>query len=65
MPALPGAQKIFSACGDCASFQTSACSRPPEPMTRIFMKKLSADYADGRRLKTKKINLRKSAKSAD
>ena len=25
-------------CGDCASFQTSACSRPPEPMTKIFMR---------------------------
>jgi hypothetical protein len=24
-------------CGDCASFHTSACSRPPEPMTRSFM----------------------------
>src|SRR5699024_3848772 len=23
--------------GDCASFQASACSRPPPPMTRIFM----------------------------
>jgi hypothetical protein len=22
--------------GDWASFQASACSRPPEPMTRIF-----------------------------
>ena len=24
-------------CGDCASFETRACSRPPEPMTRIFI----------------------------
>jgi len=38
MPALPGAHHICVACGDCASFQTSACSRPPDPMTRSFMK---------------------------
>ena len=37
MPALPGAHHICVTCGDCASFQTSACSRPPEPMTRIFI----------------------------
>ena len=39
MPALPGAHHICVTCGDCASFHTRACSRPPEPMTRIFMKK--------------------------
>src|SRR5581483_9878957 len=40
MPALPGVHHICVTCRDCASFQTSACSRPPEPMTRIFMVKL-------------------------
>src|SRR2546421_628705 len=38
VPALPGAQKTCSARGDCASFQTRACSRPPLPMTSIFMR---------------------------
>ena len=37
VPALPGATSTSSTRGDCASFQASACSRPPEPMTRIFM----------------------------
>ena len=45
MPALPGAHHSCVTCGDCASFHTSACSRPPEPMTRSFIKKLPADYA--------------------
>ena len=45
MPALPGAHHSCVTCGDCASFHTSACSRPPEPMTRSFMKYFSADYA--------------------
>src|SRR5262245_276211 len=34
VPALPGAQKTSSTRGDCASFHTRACSRPPLPMTR-------------------------------
>ena len=29
--------QISVACGDRASFQTRACSRPPDPMTRILM----------------------------
>src|SRR5271165_4269761 len=37
MPALPGAQQTFSDRGDLVNFQTNACSRPPEPTTRIFM----------------------------
>ena len=37
VPALPGAQKIRSTSDDWFSFQTSACSRPPPPMTRIFI----------------------------
>ena len=37
VPAFPGAQKIWSACGDCRSFHVSACSRPPLPMTRILI----------------------------
>src|SRR5882757_7051137 len=37
VPAFPGAQKIWSARGDCRSFHVSACSRPPLPMTRILI----------------------------
>ena len=29
--------QLASGSGDCASFQASACSRPPEPMSRTFM----------------------------
>ena len=38
MPGFPGAQKISLTSGDCASFQTRACSRPPEPTTRTLMR---------------------------
>ena len=37
MPALPGAQNSRSVSGLAASFQASACSRPPEPRRRMFM----------------------------
>src|SRR3712207_2585819 len=37
MPGFPGAANNLSSIGDCASFQASACSRPPEPMSRTFM----------------------------
>src|SRR5438105_12004420 len=37
VPAFPGAQKIRSIDDDCFSFQTNACSRPPPPITRIFI----------------------------
>src|SRR5690606_4077830 len=37
VPALPGATITSDTRRDCASFQASACSRPPEPMTRTFM----------------------------
>src|SRR5260221_96329 len=37
VPPLPGATKTFWALGDWASFQARACSRPPEPMTRMFI----------------------------
>src|SRR5574343_148575 len=37
VPALPGATNTWPARGDWAMRQASACSRPPEPMTRIFM----------------------------
>jgi hypothetical protein len=40
VPALPGATSTSLTRGDCASFQASACSRPPEPMTRTFMRLL-------------------------
>lgn len=35
MPAFPGAQKTSVVRGDCRSFHTKACSRPPPPKTRI------------------------------
>src|SRR5690606_29192911 len=37
VPGLPGATSTRVTLGDWASFQASACSRPPEPMTRTFM----------------------------
>ena len=37
VPALPGATKTVSACGDWAAFHARACSRPPPPIMRIFM----------------------------
>ena len=40
VPALPGATSTSDTRLDCASFQASACSRPPEPMTRTFMRLL-------------------------
>ena len=37
VPALPGATKTFPTRGDCATFQASACSRPPAPTIRTFI----------------------------
>src|SRR5690606_30538117 len=37
VPALPGATSTRVTLPDWTSFQASACSRPPEPMTRTFM----------------------------
>jgi len=37
IPAFPGAQMSRSVSGLEASFQASACSRPPEPRRRMFM----------------------------
>src|SRR6202158_3971865 len=37
VPALPGATKTFATRLDCAIFHANACSRPPPPMTRIFI----------------------------
>src|SRR5512134_1311940 len=37
VPALPGATITRETRGECASFQASACSRPPEPMTSSFI----------------------------
>ena len=37
MPAFPGAQMSRSVSVLEASFQASACSRPPEPRRRMFM----------------------------
>ena len=41
IPPLPGAQNSSVTLGDWASFQQMACSRPPEPTTKIFMKRAS------------------------
>ena len=38
MPPLPGAQRTSVTCGDLRSAQTSACSRPPPPITRTFIR---------------------------
>ena len=40
MPALPGAQISRPVSGLAASFQASACSRPPEPRRRMFMREI-------------------------
>src|SRR3954471_448124 len=42
VPPLPGATNTFCTRGLCASFHASACSRPPEPMTRSFIGVASA-----------------------
>ena len=44
MPGLPGAAYSADVFGLCASFQQSACSRPPEPTTRIFIE-VTSKYA--------------------
>src|SRR5690242_4383970 len=36
VPPLPGATSTSETLGDCAHFQASACSRPPEPTMRTF-----------------------------
>ena len=38
IPAFPGAQYSFSTFGLCASFHAIACSLPPPPTIRIFIK---------------------------
>jgi len=38
VPPLPGVQKTRSVSTDCMHFQASACSRAPEPTTRIFIR---------------------------
>src|SRR5262245_58636127 len=37
VPPLPGATSTSETFGDCATFQASACSRPPLPTIRTFM----------------------------
>src|SRR6266850_4721259 len=37
VPPLPGATKTFCTRGLCASFDASACSRPPDPTTSSFI----------------------------
>src|SRR3981081_571754 len=38
MPPFPGAQRTSVTWGDLRSAQTRACSRPPPPMTRTFIR---------------------------
>ena len=38
IPGFPGAACSWPISSDCASFQTSACSRPPDPTTSTFMR---------------------------
>ena len=48
VPALPGAQKMVPRTGDCASFQTKACSRPPLPITSTLTRSLIRSLSDPR-----------------
>src|SRR5688572_22004865 len=45
MPGFPGAANSLKSRGDCASFQASACSRPPDPTSRTFMNAFPSDDA--------------------
>src|SRR5260370_38848545 len=45
IPALPGVHQRLVACGDCANFQASACSRPPEPISRGCMEEFKQETA--------------------
>ena len=45
VPPLPGATSTSETCGDCAHFHASACSRPPEPTIRIFMRRSVPEVA--------------------
>src|SRR5689334_4666103 len=45
VPPLPGATSTPETLGDCAHFQASACSRPPEPTIRTFMGKSVPEMA--------------------
>src|SRR5688572_27479661 len=45
VPPLPGATNTFCTRGLCASRHASACSRPPDPMTRSFMSMPEVAYA--------------------
>jgi hypothetical protein len=38
VPPLPGATNTFATRGDLAIFHASACSRPPPPTTRMFIR---------------------------
>src|SRR5713226_2379470 len=42
MPPFPGTHQIFATRGLSFSFHTSACSRPPPPSTRIFIRNPSS-----------------------
>src|SRR4051812_41652661 len=49
MPGLPGAQTTSGRCGERRSARTSACSRPPEPTTRIVIGQAAARRGTARR----------------
>src|SRR5207253_810131 len=53
VPAFPGAQKIRSTDDDCFSFQTNACSRPPPPITRIFIEPIQRPSAQSEKQATR------------
>src|SRR6516225_365015 len=53
VPPLPGAHQSFVMRGDCRSFQTIACSRPPLPRTRTFI----GDLACQREVRTQRVGL--------
>src|SRR5947208_9205436 len=47
MPALPGAHHNLVRSGDAAIFHARACSRPPEPSRRIFMRSAGWGFQTG------------------
>src|SRR5258706_6977115 len=50
VPVLPGATYTRETLGDCARRHAMACSRPPEPMTRSFMRRLPSPHTGDRPL---------------
>jgi hypothetical protein len=61
MPPFPGAQYNFVIRGDCRSFHASACSRPPLPITRTFIKEKNKVRVRGKCMSNEKREERTEA----